>query len=88
MGSFMYSCRAKDPTIPVTLNKLAGLQTKATEKVVQWCRHFLDYMATHTDATIWYYASDMVLNIHSDSLYLSAPNRLLLSRWSLPKPNQ
>ena len=38
------------------------------------CRHFLDYMATHPNAKLRYYASDMVLNIHSDASYLSSPN--------------
>jgi hypothetical protein len=34
----------------------------------------LDYLATHPDATIRYYASDMVLHIHSDASYLSVSN--------------
>jgi hypothetical protein len=33
---------------------------------------FLDYMWTHPDAIIRYRASDMILNVHSDALYLSA----------------
>ncbi len=35
--------------------------------------HFLDYMWTHPDAKIRYSASDMILNVHSDESYLSAP---------------
>jgi hypothetical protein len=34
----------------------------------------LDYLATHPDATIIYHASDMILQIHSDSSYLSVSN--------------
>jgi hypothetical protein len=34
---------------------------------------FLDYMWTHPDAIIRYHASDMILNVHSDALYFSAP---------------
>jgi hypothetical protein len=34
---------------------------------------FLDYMWAHPDAIIWYRASDMILNVHSDKWYLSAP---------------
>jgi hypothetical protein len=30
-------------------------------------------MWTHPDAIIWYRASDMILNVHSDTSYLSAP---------------
>jgi hypothetical protein len=31
----------------------------------------LDYLATYPDATIRYHASDMILHIHSNALYLS-----------------
>ena len=34
---------------------------------------FLDNMWTHLDAIIRYRASDMILNVHSDASYLSAP---------------
>jgi hypothetical protein len=34
----------------------------------------LDYLATHANATIWFYKSDMVMNIHSDASYLSESN--------------
>jgi hypothetical protein len=30
-------------------------------------------MWTHPDAIIRYHASDMILNVHSDASYLSAP---------------
>jgi hypothetical protein len=32
---------------------------------------FLNYCATHPDATIWYKESDMILWVHSDASYLS-----------------
>jgi len=31
-------------------------------------------MHTHPDARIWYHASNMVLNVHLDTSYLSIPN--------------
>ena len=34
----------------------------------------LDYAATHPDAVIHYYASDMVLHVDSDTAYLVMPN--------------
>jgi hypothetical protein len=34
---------------------------------------FLDHMWTDPDAIIVYHASGMLLNVHSDVLYLSAP---------------
>jgi hypothetical protein len=60
VGSFMYYCRATDPTIPVALNELAGCQSKATESLMKRSKHFLDYMATHPNAKIRYYPSDMI----------------------------
>lgn len=74
VGSFLYYCRATDPTIPHALNELSGQQAKATENTMKRCKQFLDYMATHPDAKIRYYKSDMILNVHSDASYLSAPN--------------
>ena len=35
------------------------------------CRQIMDYMWTHPDATIRYYPSEMILNVHSDASYLS-----------------
>ena len=40
---------------------------------MQQVKQFLDYMWTHPDATIRFRASDMILNVHSDASYLSAP---------------
>ena len=33
--------------------------------------HFLNYCATHPDATVRFSASDMILKIHSDASYLT-----------------
>eukprot|EP00804_Cyclotella_cryptica_P000090 CCRYP_013749-RA/>CCRYP_013749-RA protein AED:0.16 eAED:0.11 QI:0/0/0/1/0/0/3/0/1031 len=71
VGSFLYYSRATDPTIAHALRELATQQAHATENTLKRCTHFLDYMATHPDARIRYYASDMVLNVHSDASYLS-----------------
>ena len=40
---------------------------------MQRVKQFLDYMWTHPDAEIEFRASDMILNVHSDGSYLSAP---------------
>ncbi len=39
------------------------------EKVYQ----VLDYLAMHSDTKVHFQAFDMVLNIHSDTLYLTEP---------------
>eukprot|EP00804_Cyclotella_cryptica_P011350 CCRYP_016360-RA/>CCRYP_016360-RA protein AED:0.27 eAED:0.23 QI:0/0/0/1/0.5/0.33/3/0/674 len=93
IGSFLYYSRATDPTISHALSELATQQTHATENTLKCCNHFLDYVATHPDAQIRYYASDMVLNVHSDASYLSvrdAKNRAagIFFLGSIPKNNK
>jgi hypothetical protein len=72
--SVLYYARAVDPTVLMPLNDIATEQTKATEKTQATRNQLLDYLATHLDATIRYHASDMILHIHSDALYLSVSN--------------
>jgi hypothetical protein len=72
VGSFLYYAQAVDPTILMASSDIATQQsapTKITKKPVE---QFLDYMWTHPDAVIRYRASDMVLNVHSNTSYLSA----------------
>ena len=93
VGSFLYYCRATDTTIPEALSELSQQQTKATENTLKQCRQFLDYMATHPNVTIHYYASDMILNVHSDASYLSVPNARsraagIFFLGSLPQPDK
>ena len=37
-------------------------------------KQLMDYLATHLDAAVRFYASDMILNVHSDASYLSKAN--------------
>jgi hypothetical protein len=57
----------------MALSEIASQQVAPTENTMERVNQFLDYMWTHRDAIIWYRASDMVLNVHSDTWYLSAP---------------
>jgi hypothetical protein len=66
-GSVLYYARAVDPIVLMPLNDISIEQTKATEKTQAETDQLLDYLATHTDATIRYYASEMILHIHSDA---------------------
>jgi hypothetical protein len=56
------------------LNDIATEQTKTTEKMQAAANQLLNYLATHPDATIRYHAPDIILNIHSDTSYLSVSN--------------
>jgi hypothetical protein len=73
IGSFLYYSQAVDPSILMALLEIASQQVTPTENMMMCVNQFLDYMWTHPDAIIQYRASDMILNVHSDALYLSAP---------------
>jgi hypothetical protein len=73
-GSILYYARAADPTVFIPLNDIATEQTKATDKTQAATNQLLDYLLTHPDATIRYHASGMILQIHSDTSYLSVSN--------------
>lgn len=71
VGTFLYYARAVDATMLMALSTLGSEQTTGTEKTERALLQFLNYCATHPDATIRYKASDMVLLIDSDASYLS-----------------
>jgi hypothetical protein len=71
VGSILYYARAVDMTVLMALSTIAMSQAKPTENTMEICIQLMDYLATHADAKNRFYASDMVMNIHSDALYLS-----------------
>ena len=56
------------------LGTLATQQASPTQNTMKNLHQFLNYVATHPDAIVTYYASDMVLAVHSDASYLSELN--------------
>ena len=58
-------------TTLMTLSETAGQQANPTKNTEQRVQQFLDYMATHPNAIIRYYSSDMMLNVHSDASHLT-----------------
>jgi hypothetical protein len=72
-GKFQYYSRAVDPTMNVTLSTLASQQTRGTKLTETDANKFLNYCATHPNATIRYHPSDMILKVHSDASYNSEP---------------
>ena len=58
-------------TALTALTTLGSEQAKATAHTMKSTKHLLDYLATHPNAKLRYYASAMVLNIHSDASYAS-----------------
>ena len=72
MGSFLYYGRAVDSTTLLALNNIASQQSEATKQTEKHSVTFMDYMATYPHAVIRFYASNMILNVHSDASYLTA----------------
>jgi hypothetical protein len=70
-GSVLYYSISVDPKVLVLLNEISTKKTTATETTQTSASQLLDYLATHPDATVRFYASDMILHIHSDASYLS-----------------
>ena len=66
VGSTSYYAKASDLITLVALSSVTSKQAKATEKTVTSMEWLLDYLATKPDATIQYYKSDIILNVHSD----------------------
>lgn len=73
VGTLLYYALAVDNTMLVALGDLASAQTKGTTATLEAITQLLNYAATHPNATVRYHSSDMVLHIHSDASYLSAP---------------
>ena len=71
VGVFLYYARAVDCTMLAALGSLASQQANPTENTMKKVKQFLDYAATHQDATITYRSSNMILAVHSDASYLS-----------------
>jgi len=74
VGSILYYARAVDMTVLMALSSIAVEQTTATEQTMKKCHQLLDYLASNSEAKVRFYASAMVLNIHSDASYLSESN--------------
>jgi hypothetical protein len=58
----------------MALSNIATQQAAPIEISKKQVDQFLNGMWTHPDAIIRYCASDMILNVHSDASYLSAPH--------------
>ena len=88
-GSFLYYAQAVNPTILMALSAIPAQQNAPTEETLDCVNQFLDYMWTHPAVKIRYRASDMILNVHSNASYLSAPScRRLFLLGNIPRDNK
>ena len=70
-GTFLYYARTVDLTMLVALSAIAADQAAPTEKNYDKTLYFLDYVATHPDATITFKKRNTIPAIHSDASYLT-----------------
>jgi len=64
IGTFLFYSRAIDNTMAHALSTIASAQSSGTQKTREAMIHFLNYCATHPEATVRFRASDMILKIH------------------------
>ena len=93
VGSLLYYARAIESPMFPALNEIATTQAQPTEHTKQQVKMLLDYIASHKDAKIRFYASDMILHVETDAAYLVLPNAksriagyYFLSNQPLPSP--
>jgi hypothetical protein len=68
VGSIQYYTWVVDMTVLMALNTIASGQTKGMDHTMEKAYQVLGYLATHSNATVQFWASDMVMNIHFDTL--------------------
>jgi hypothetical protein len=71
LGTLLYYARAVDCTMIPAIGTIAMQQANATTATMKAINKLLNYCATHPDAVVRYYSSDMILWIESDASYLS-----------------
>jgi hypothetical protein len=68
LGTLLFYARAVDSTMLPTISTLASQQAHGTKATtIEALTQLLNYCASHPDATVRYYTSDMMLSIHSDA---------------------
>jgi hypothetical protein len=71
-GMFLFLGRAVNSILLCPISVIASQSSKPTEDAMQQALQLLDYLATQED-TLLSYASNMVLEVHSNASYLSKP---------------
>ena len=72
-GTFLYYAHAVDPTMIPYLNKKSTCKSSPTQETMQKFNQVMDYASMHSNATIRYHTSDLVLMADTYSAYLLLP---------------
>ena len=71
ISTILYYACAVSFTLHVTLGTQGTQQASPTKSTSARITHLLNYVIMHPNATVRYYAIGMILNVHSDAIYLS-----------------
>ncbi len=77
VGTLLYYCRAVDPSIRTAVHQLGSVQSNPTETDMANMERLLQYVSTHQNNGIRYYASNMILQLMSDASYLCSSTSYL-----------
>ena len=72
LGSFLYYTHVIGPTILHALSVTVLDNGNSTERTMQRVHQLFDYMHANPNAMLHFYASEMILDVHSDASYMSA----------------
>eukprot|EP00957_Ditylum_brightwellii_P193011 14695753-Ditylum_brightwellii.AAC.1 len=67
---FLWYRQIVDLTLLPALNGISAQQLKPTVQTVKDLDHFWNYMWTYPNADMHFHASDMILHIHSNAVYM------------------
>ena len=70
IGGVLYYARTIDITVLPALGTITREQSQAIVMTKKKVSQLLDYLATKPNAKVRFYASGIILNIHSDASYL------------------
>ena len=63
----LYHARAVDLMVLMAFSSIASEQAVGMENTKECITQLLDYLAMHPNAKVQFYASDMILNVHSNA---------------------
>lgn len=70
LGICLYYGQASDDTILPGLSAIASEQSTPIEKTKKNVNQILDYLTTHPDVKVHFYAWDTILNVYSNASFL------------------
>ena len=72
-GLFLYYGRVIEYSILPALNHISASQSRPATKITEKPQQLMDFLNTHDNAFLYFYASNMVLQVDSNASYLVCP---------------